>query len=126
MKKIILASIIALGLSTTISADTNCQVTRSVPQYEKKTVRIPTTSTYQVRVDTRVQCGFNIVDVPNSDDMKAVPKYCNGSYLETKSRTHYTYKEQKVVTTYKNYFTFDGVEYFKRTKTPMKIIIVNH
>lgn len=58
MKKIILASVLVLGLSVTAFADTVCQVTKSVPTYKTIKVRTPHNSSYQERVSSRTQCGY--------------------------------------------------------------------
>jgi len=58
MKKIILATILALGLSVTANADTVCQVTKSIPTYKNINVRTPHTTSYQERVSSRTQCGY--------------------------------------------------------------------
>jgi len=58
MKKIILATVLTLGLSVSAFADTVCKVTKSVPSYKNITVRTPHSTSYQERVSSRTQCGY--------------------------------------------------------------------
>lgn len=59
MKKLILATVLALSLgSVSALADKVCQVTKSVPIYNTMKVRTPHTTSYQERVSSRVQCGY--------------------------------------------------------------------
>ena len=123
MKKILLATILALGL-TTVSADTVCQVTNSIPTYETVMVRTPTKTSYEKVIITRVKCGSTMVDLVGSNDMKLVPKYCNGTYTETRYRTGYTTKAVKQVKNYKNYFVYKGIEYIKTSDKKLDTVLV--
>ncbi len=58
MKKLILAAVLALGLTVTAQADQVCKVTKSVPTYKNIKVRTPQTTSYQERVSRQVQCGY--------------------------------------------------------------------
>jgi len=124
MKKIILATILTIGLSVTAFADTVCVVTKSIPTYKTVNVKTPHITTYQVSVDTKVQCGVSLIDVPNTNNMRTVPKYCNGTSIQTKHRITYTYDIVKSVTKYTNYFRYLGKQYVKDSATPLKQVIV--
>ena len=58
MRKLILASLIALGFSSLAQAqNVECIVTKSVPQYKTIKVRTPHTTSYIVNVERKVPCG---------------------------------------------------------------------
>ena len=59
MRKLILATVLGLGLVVTANADTVCKVTKSVPTYKTINVRTPHTESYQKVVNQRVQCGYS-------------------------------------------------------------------
>ena len=125
MKKIILTALLTLSLgSVSAMADTICPVTKSIPTYKTVNVKTPHITEYKVSIDSTVQCGVTLVDVPNSDSMRTVPKYCNGTRIETKHRITYTYDIVKTVTKYTNYFRYLGKQYVKESVTPLKQVIV--
>jgi len=125
MIKITLGTIaLLLAMAQTIHADTTCIVTKSIPTYKTVNVKTPHITTYQVSVDKKVQCGVSLVDVPNTNSMRTVPKYCNGTTIETKHRITYTYEIVKTVTKYTNYFRYLGKQYKKDSATPLKEVIV--
>ena len=123
MKTIILTAIALLGL-TVAQADTICTVTKSIPTYKSINVKTPHITTYKVSVEKKVQCGVSLIDVPNSNSMRSVPKYCNGTTIETRHRITYTYDIVKSVTKYTNYFRYLGNQYVKDSATPLKQVIV--
>ena len=122
MKKILL-TIIGLGLAT-LSADTICTVTKSIPTYKTVNVKTAHIKAYNVNVATKIQCGILSVDEPNSNTMKAIPKFCNGNKIETHHRITYTYDIVKKATKYTNYFRYLGKQYTKDSSTPLKQVIV--
>jgi hypothetical protein len=125
MIKITLGTIaLLLAIAQTIHADTTCVVTKSIPTYKSVNVKTPHITTYQVSVDKKVQCGVSLVDIPNSNSMRTVPKYCNGTTIETKHRITYTYDIVKTVTKYTNYFRYLGKQYKKDSATPLTEVIV--
>jgi hypothetical protein len=125
MIKITLGMIaLLLAMAQNIHADTTCIVTKSIPTYKTVNVKTPHITTYQVSVNKKVQCGVSLVDIPNSNSMKTVPKYCNKTTIETKHKTTYTYKEVKTITKYTNYFRYLGKQYKKDSETPLKEVIV--
>ena len=125
MIKITLGTIaLLLAMAQTIHADTTCIVSRSVPTYKTVNVKTPHITEYQISVDTKVQCGVSLIDVPNTNNMRTVPKYCNGTSIQTKHRITYTYDMVTTVTKYTNYFFYLGNEYKKDSVTPLKEVIV--